>query len=92
MDWAICAISLFISTPPPYDLGGPSTNTRSHSALNGALCVCVCTGNTLLKISKLISWNNLSVYAFHSLFLLLSFSLQPPLSKNIMESGPDIFS
>lgn len=82
-----------------------STSLRSRGPLHERLftivlwmehCVRVCallhSSNRLLKISKLISWNNLSVYAFHSLFLLLSFSLQPPLSKNIMESGPDIFS
>ncbi len=80
----------------------PSTSLRSRGPLHErpftivlwmehCVRVCVRSSKRLLKISKLISWNNLSSVRI-SLSLLLSFSLQPPLSKNIMESGPDIFS
>lgn len=51
---------------------GPFMNARSLQCSEWSIVhVCVRSSNRLLKISKLISWNNVPVYAFHSLSLLL---------------------
>lgn len=85
----LCYQSVHLPSTSLRSRGPPPWTPVHYSALNGALCVCA----RLLKILKLISWYNLSCVCISlSLSLLLSFSLQLPLSKNIMESGPDIFS
>ncbi len=72
----------------------PSTSLRSRGPLHERPFTivlwmehCVRSSNRLLKISNWLAGIIFPVYAFHSLSCS-SFSLQPPLSKNIMESGP----